>query len=102
MMLMKQKSNEVEVCAGSKDRKKKNKKMGVKKDMDRLLKEEECKIEEEICDIPCEVEMDEGGCFEEDFEELHAMRKEQKLPFKELGVTKEYAETHYYNVKYRT
>jgi len=29
------------------------------------------------------------------------MRKEQKLTFKEIENTKEYAETHYYKVKFR-
>jgi hypothetical protein len=30
------------------------------------------------------------------------MRKTQKVDFKEIDPTKEYAETHYYQVKYRT
>lgn len=29
------------------------------------------------------------------------MRREQKVQFRELGQTKEYAETQYYKIKYR-
>ena len=39
--------------------------------------------------------------FAVDFSEVQEMRREQKVQFKELDQTKEYAETQYYKVKFR-
>ena len=39
--------------------------------------------------------------FAVDFSEVQEMRREQKVQFKEIDQTKEYAETQYYKVKFR-
>ena len=42
-----------------------------------------------------------ADAFAVDFSEVQEMRREQKVQFKELDQTKEYAETQYYKVKFR-
>jgi len=66
------------------------------RDMDRCLEEEDMEKEEE--GKMCEERSRKSNkkktkdIFETDFNDLQSMRKEQKLTFKEVDTTKEYAE----------